>query len=546
MKKRIKTLRRRGLALFLALTLCMSMSLTAFAAEDDQNAASDIQTEAASADSDAPALSDQGNGGGSSSEDTTGGSAPEVSDSAVNAGDGGAQQQAAASPNSAAQDGQDTAAADNAVIGDNASDRTDDAIQGEHASDLAGDEKQGADALAEVGDAVKNGSQVSLDIDLTAPENSSVATADNFAAGDSGEASDPGQVKKEESLDEMATPPEGYTETGDGSYSKTETGDKVQEVVGKKTYITETSTEYEWTREPSFSKEDGHLQGYITTTYATTTIVDTVQHNDYTGKPQQGGLNNLDRQLMQQGYTNVSHTVSQWDETGTIALVYTRTGEKVDPVTGAIIKIVQNYDTNAGYREEIVTSVYEKQMVSQKEITIEQNADGTITYHPSVSDDSSAVIPSESLKPDITTNGTGSRPDSNHLYQRPDEIFAHVNSEYVYQWIGEYGPTSAIYINAAGKEDGNRPTDYKADGYQGGFLILRDNKGYAHYVYCADMTTLQKPGTAYDIENVDNAEYMTGDAASKVQTVALNGYWGKDGDGIGSLEYVKEHILKNS
>ena len=133
---------------------------------------------------------------------------------------------------------------------------------------------------------------VVLDIDLSdadqgadtlgvAPLNeaSSQPTADD-AADSKTEAADndslePGQVKEDETLDEMTTPPDGFDENEGGSFTKTETSEPVTEKApnGLKHTIQNT-TEYEWVKVP-IQDENGRLTGYTTTVYGTTSTSDT-------------------------------------------------------------------------------------------------------------------------------------------------------------------------------------------------------------------------------------------------------------------------------
>ena len=79
----------------------------------------------------------------------------------------------------------------------------------------------------------------------------------------------PGEVEVDKSLEEMATPPEGYVKNEDGSYSKVESTEP-EEIIASNglKHMIETSTNYEWEKKP-VSDESGRITGYITTVYST-------------------------------------------------------------------------------------------------------------------------------------------------------------------------------------------------------------------------------------------------------------------------------------
>ena len=407
---------------------------------------------------------------------------------------------------------------------------------------------------------------VVLDIDLSdadqgadtlgvAPLNeaSSQPTADD-AADSKTEAADndslePGQVKEDETLDEMTTPPDGFDENEGGSFTKTETSEPVTEKApnGLKHTIQNT-TEYEWVKVP-IQDENGRLTGYTTTVYGTTSTSDTT-----TTRPSIA-INVLEKEIaaVKAGSTDkteFSDVVK--DENGNI-LSYKKTTKGTDSAGNATIKVEEiSYGeiTEWQCKKTVVTTLtttYPKQKFSEKTISIQQNEDGTITYQPSVSDNSSA--PETSLVPDITTNNSFNNPNKNtHLWKPTGQTIAHVSPDFVYQWMGEFGPHSAIGINPNGVTDLTKtPNDLQ----YGGLVLLMDKDNHPHYVYCADMNTPQNPGTTYYLENLEDATHFpeilggqgdafSSEAATKVQTVALNGYWGKTDTGIGSLDYVKE------
>lgn len=70
-------------------------------------------------------------------------------------------------------------------------------------------------------------------------------------------------------------------------------------------------------------------------------------------------------------------------------------------------------------------------------------------------------------------------------------------------------------------------------------LVLVDSDGNKHYVYCADLSVHPQNGD-YSIGNVEDAEYLKNhpEYAEQIKAIAANGYWGTE-SGTGSLDAFK-------
>lgn len=94
-----------------------------------------------------------------------------------------------------------------------------------------------------------------------------------------------------------------------------------------------------------------------------------------------------------------------------------------------------------------------------------------------------------------------------------------------------YGVCSTVLIKLEGKYDYN----YSAHQFE-----LTGKDGEKHYVYCADMETDAKLGSAYDMSNIEDASYYQGEnAVDHIKAIAMNGYWGTLNND-GSLEAIQQ------
>ncbi len=107
-------------------------------------------------------------------------------------------------------------------------------------------------------------------------------------------------------------------------------------------------------------------------------------------------------------------------------------------------------------------------------------------------------------------------------------------------WLGEY---AYKYIGAASQWGYEVNTD--DGGASPAQLLLVDEKGNVHVVYCADIETSTRDNYRYDMENVFEANYYNQDAAEMIVAIASNGFWGTE-SGLGSMAEVRAFLRENS
>ena len=80
------------------------------------------------------------------------------------------------------------------------------------------------------------------------------------------------------------------------------------------------------------------------------------------------------------------------------------------------------------------------------------------------------------------------------------------------------------------------------------FELTNPETGDIHTAYCADLNTGTRDGWWYTMENAEDAEYYSDEAAGHIKAIAANGYWGTS-EGTGSLTQLKDtlkDVLKNN
>ena len=71
---------------------------------------------------------------------------------------------------------------------------------------------------------------------------------------------------------------------------------------------------------------------------------------------------------------------------------------------------------------------------------------------------------------------------------------------------------------------------------------LKSADGKIYFALCIDFETGIEAGHLYDIEDIDDADYLTDGTAEKIRSIALNGYWGTE-SGVGSMSDVQELLV---
>lgn len=100
---------------------------------------------------------------------------------------------------------------------------------------------------------------------------------------------------------------------------------------------------------------------------------------------------------------------------------------------------------------------------------------------------------------------------------------------------------SHIYANGRLVEGENGLKSFPAQYDSAQHFVLADRYGNRTTTYCADQQTGTQDDYLYKMENVEDATYYSPENAKKIRGVALNGYWGNDGD-PGSLSSFKQKL----
>ena len=132
------------------------------------------------------------------------------------------------------------------------------------------------------------------------------------------------------------------------------------------------------------------------------------------------------------------------------------------------------------------------------------------------------------LKEELTTAG----PNGETLYlRRFDKTFAGLNVEGWYEdgeWVEELNGDEKFTAVWAGPQQ----------------FVLVDAEGNIVTTYCADFSTPAQDYFAYNIQNLEEADYYTEEEAAMIRSVAYNGYWGT-AEGEGSLEAMRQRLLES-
>lgn len=148
-------------------------------------------------------------------------------------------------------------------------------------------------------------------------------------------------------------------------------------------------------------------------------------------------------------------------------------------------------------------------------------------------EDHSTTTPDDTIKPYEKYISDGSSDvneflNSKHLSDDTPGKVDTLKGQFTYTG---YGVCSTVLIKLEGKYDYN----YSAHQFE-----LTGKDGEKHYVYCADMETDAKLGSAYDMSNIEDASYYQGeDAVDHIKAIAMKGYWGTLNND-GSLEAMQQ------
>lgn len=527
MKKQIATLKRRGLSVFLALALCVSLvQVNAFALEPGENPVP-VEPTALTIDLENP----DGKQDPAPSEDDPAAD-PDQSDPAE-------EPDPAPDPDPAAEEepGQG---------------------EGEEPGDPEPGQGEGTDDPEEE--------------TPQEPEEGSVKTDEVLEAG----------------KDQLPKPPDSYEQQEDGSYVKvdTVTSKKTSGLSNKKTETTvDKITTHTYKINEVKDEESGAFLGYETVTtidtkYVTTTKVTEIKQGkkeniEVSKTPIDG--DSEDFPLVKDGNgSSASNWTLKDGATGTVTNVTThkttdlqtgkpgaltglpdkitylvKTEEKNGDVTVVTVKEITytvlyssfakptgQYSMTKCTEQKTTTTVstdekidIEPTRTSTKQLlTVEQDADGVITYKAPVANDSSV----EGLTP--VTPDVDQKFNKNLLNPSTKEP-VEVDSDFIFKFLGESALRSAIKLNPYGKVD----SDMFSFNAPVSLYILRDEDGKAFYAYCADQEIASVPGTDYSLGNFGDGKTLSAETVSQVQAAALNGYWGTT-DGFGSLASIKEML----
>lgn len=100
-------------------------------------------------------------------------------------------------------------------------------------------------------------------------------------------------------------------------------------------------------------------------------------------------------------------------------------------------------------------------------------------------------------------------------------------------FYGEYGLSSAVMVDL---QDGKGP-------YNVHQIVVKDDQGKDHYVYCADLSVRPQKDQEYTMTNVEDADYMDDHQKEMIGAIAQNGYWGTSA-GTGSMDAFKGWLKK--
>ena len=120
--------------------------------------------------------------------------------------------------------------------------------------------------------------------------------------------------------------------------------------------------------------------------------------------------------------------------------------------------------------------------------------------------------------PDLQNQGDGSTDSQTELYNRPSiAAVGYSDTNQYFQWLGEYGIESMIRVRAG-----------DVNTWQPHQFVLEGSDGSKYYVYCADFEVNPQSGAEYNMERIEDADYVAPEAADKIRAIALKGYWGVD------------------
>ena len=543
MKKREKSnLCRRGFAGFVALVMCLSMlQVTAFA-EDFSNETA-VETSS-----------------GTTSE-TSGDSAPSVTISAD-------LSKADSQPETKSETETGTEESSNVTLSVESVEVSENSAQDSPAGDstLSEETKTPEETKAPEEDGAADGSNVTDGTEVNDetqetenPEDAETGAGNGTQTETPEKPAEKVEANIDEIIDQLSPVPDGYeeTEAGSGVYEKVDEdikvdtkGDGSEEVDFDKAdnadrTTTKTETKNQQTHKP-IKDEAGNITGYevINSTVTTTTTVREEKKTE--------NFSEADVQLPE---------LKDEDENGNSVV---KDGEKVistekNPEKGEITvttwEPVTGEDGTVTWKKTTITQTTtveaDKKDKPPIKFSVYQDKDGNIYFTVPVTENSQ--LHTGSIQPNLP-NLTG-KPGYNGTQQvvwipRPET--GEVGDDFIFTLAGSV-LMSGIGIQIAGKGDKDINWEWNPDkgigdagdlkGVQ--LSVLVDANGNLHYVYCADVNTPAVPGTDYDLENLEDADYFQDkDAAAKLQAVATNGYWGVEGgaDDMGSLQGLLEKL----
>ena len=511
MKKQIATLKRRGLPVLLALTMCLSLlQVNAFAMEPGEDSGdSGLQLEVTVDNSREDTASTSQESSPEQATASTGQDSAPSQDKGPSADDPVAEEGAAA-PDEKTDAGEVTG------LDENKDGTGNDSLPAEDANEPVDGEEGKGETTEE--------------------------------ADDAEETTPPPEVKVEETLDQMVQPPKDYTETEEGTYeqvsSNTEQSTTDEDYdnadnAEKTTTTTETKNQQ---KHEAIRDENGNITGYEVVNSKVETVT-TVREEKKTERPNEA-VTELPK-------------LKEEDENGNSVVMdgdgkYIITEKTVDPETGVetiVVKTLEKGEDESWINTSVVTTTRTTEVKTTESakapITFQvvQDKDGTIYFTVPVTENS--ILHAGSIIPNV--QGTLA---NQQIIFHPGLTSPEVSDDFIFALAGPV-IQSSILIQMAGKGDKEinwawRPENGNENDLKDvQIAVLVDKNGNLHYVYCADVNTTAKPGTNYDLDNLENAGYFQDeDTAAKLQAIAQNGYWGVDGstDDLGSLQGLLEKL----
>ena len=574
MKKHFKDLRRRGLALFLVFTLCMSMTLTAFADESagEGEAQSTTQTD--------------GSGGDVGGSPTSGSAASETADTDTATSDPGPQTESGSTDKGAnTSDGSDASETSNtdtadpepaARTEDNTADQTEDNTAGQTGDKSVGGEDSGADEPA---------ISVTVDTDTPAPG--------------------PDQQAGQTSVD-----------NGDGTTTVVDITENVWDTEGG-TGKSETTTSVTTDAEGNVQEESTHVTGSETTKEnagGTTSEESGVGNVSVTVKPEGTGEGTADADAIL-GSIRPDTSGEGWSQNEDGSFSKTEDTENGQCVT-TVTNVKDESGKTIGYTTQTVTTtvettptvfeapeagVKENEDGSRTTVTVERDENGVVTGYTEVTEvlnEAGVVVSSvtktvsgsgtatvtttttatktQTVDPDtsskVTVDMSGVTEGEKHgdlhtngleITDKPEEgndLLDPTDKEGVIK-LEDLEDDDLVFVSGIGLVSKYNLTIMYTQNKNGGWYkynkgwpvkqyIVKDKDGKEHPVYCADMSVVTENAVKYYLENTEDADYYTNpnnnqkdpDGGWHLREIATNGYWGT-AEGMGSLTELVDKLL---